>query len=147
MSDQIDAPVISRPDRQSTGQRYGQRLLTLLFWLFTVYLLRPLITLIAWASGLHLFSEVMLEEQGLVSLLHLLGSYAMTIAAIGAALGGWAIYNLLRFRGRNKRIHHPKPVPLEEEAAHYGLDNETVREWRNAPRIVMHYDREGNLLL
>lgn len=145
MSDQYDVPIINNPERQSTGQRYGQRLITLLFWAITAYLLRPLITLFAWAAGLHQFSEIMVDEEGLVSLLLLFQNYVLIILAIGATLGGWALYNLLRFRGRDKRIHQPRRVALEEEAAHYGIDHETLQQWRAARRIVMHHDRDGFL--
>lgn len=146
MARNFDAPIISRPDRQSAGQRYGQRLLTLMFWLLTAYLLRPLITLIAWAAGLRLFSEIMIDEEGLVSLFQLLGSYVLIIAGIGAALGSWALYNLLRFRGRDKRTRHPRPVSPEEEASHYGLDPEAVRQWRQCRRLLVRHDANGRPL-
>ena len=56
----------------------------------------------------------------------------------------WAIYNMLRFRGRQRR--KPRAVVAPEDLANmYGFSTETVNAWQNAKTLVMHHDVEGHL--
>lgn len=57
---------------------------------------------------------------------------------------GWAIYNMLRFRGKDRR----KPraaVTVDDLASLYGLSPETVESWQEAKILIMHHDRVGHL--
>ena len=90
-------PIINRPDLRSFEQKYGQSLITLMFWVMFFFFMRPLIGMVGWYFGLQLFTDVMIVHGGYQALIELLGIYFGIIVAMGLILEGWALYNLLRY--------------------------------------------------
>jgi poly-beta-1,6-N-acetyl-D-glucosamine biosynthesis protein PgaD len=74
-----------------------------------------------------------------------------TIQAYGQVAGimtvvylGWALYNMLRFRNRQRR--KPRAIVAPEDLANmYGFSTETVEAWQDASSLVMHHDAQGHL--
>jgi biofilm PGA synthesis protein PgaD len=136
--------IIERPDLQTGGQRWLYLALTLLFWLFYLYLWLPLVTLAGWAFGLWRGYDVFLVHQGYRNLLTILLWYASGIALFAATLIGWAVYNLVRFRGKERR-RRPRSVTLTEQANHYGVQPHSLASWRRAKVIVVAHDPLGRI--
>ena len=71
-------------------------------------------------------------------------SYAKVSFIMIGIYFGWAVYNLMRFRGVERR----KPraaVTVDDLASLYGLSPETVESWQEAKIMVMHHDNVGHL--
>ena len=136
--------IIDTPKLQSLRQRYGYALLTLLFWILWFHLWIPLISLVAWLFGVEIFYREMILLDGLQGLLELLGWYGLTIAILGSFYTGWALYNQLRFRGRNRRQVQPEVEPLEL-ACTFDIEPALILPLREAKRILIVHDKAGQI--
>jgi len=137
--------IIDRPDLQTIRQRFGYSFLTFVFWLIWFYLWIPLISLGGWLFGIDLFYDEMVVRDGLDALIELLGLYFLVIFLISATLGLWAMVNLWRFRGKNRR--GPRPTVNEEQLAEdFNVTSQQVVAWRQCKRLVISHDAEGNIV-
>ena len=59
-----DDIIIDKPEAQQRSQRIAQGLLTVGFWCLFLSLLRPLVALVGWLIGIHLFTHEMIEKDG-----------------------------------------------------------------------------------
>lgn len=141
----VSPHIIQRPDLQTLRQRFGDSFLTFLFWLAWFYLWIPLISLGAWAFGVNLFHDEMVVSAGLQALIELLGLYFLVIFLISATLGIWALINLWRFRGNERR----GAQPIVDEAAlanDFGVTSEKIVAWQRCKRLVISHDADGNII-
>ena len=136
--------IINSPDLQTLRQKYAYAVLTFLFWVIWFYLWLPLISLLAWLFGVEIFYQHMVVLEGLAGLRDLLGWYALVIVLIGITLLCWSAYNLLRFRGKNKRIR-VDTLPLQQMADDFGVDPQAIESCRHGRRIVISHDNHGNI--
>ncbi|HYW04524.1 MAG TPA: poly-beta-1,6-N-acetyl-D-glucosamine biosynthesis protein PgaD [Gammaproteobacteria bacterium] len=138
---QIPEPI-HRPDLQTPIQRGAFAVLSLLGWLAWLYLFVPLLTVLAWAFGVHRFDRYVLGSVGVSAFT--LSVYAVIIVAAGLTLVLWAIYNLLRFRGKDRR----SPPPTVSEAAlasAVGLEITRLRRLRRARVAWVRCDDLGRI--
>jgi len=133
-------PVINKPQLQGKNQRYIYTVITLLFWLVWIYLWLPLLSLAAWAVGFEFFYQHMIILEGLDGLIDLLGLYLLVIFILGTALLFWASYNLIRFRGKDKRKLQV-PIDIRGMAEYHGVDMTQLAAGLKSRRmLVRHYD-------
>jgi len=107
----LKSPLIERPDLQSTRQRTLYGALTLAFWAFWFYLWLPLFALLAWMLGLQQAFKYMVVLGGYHDVIRLLGLYSLIILLHGGGLVLWAIYNIIRFHGVERRRVNPRLRP------------------------------------
>jgi len=138
--------IISRPDLQTFRQKYGQSLLTLLFWIMFIFFMRPLIGIIGWFFGFQLFNDIMIVHGGYQALLELLGIYFGIIVIMGLMLKVWALYNLLRYGRHEKRIRQPAPLSLADQARHFEIAADQLKHWKTGRRLVLEHDDQGRLI-
>ena len=79
------------------------------------------------------------------AILHTLGTYAGIIVANASLLLAWALYNQIRFRGRERRRFAPL-VTCADLAEMYGFPVSSIDEWQNASILVAHLDADGRLV-
>ncbi len=71
--------------------------------------------------------------------------YGIVIVGNGAALIIWALYNQLRFRGRDR--HRPaKLVDPDALSELYGIPAHDIALWQKSRILVMHHDPDGTLV-
>jgi poly-beta-1,6-N-acetyl-D-glucosamine biosynthesis protein PgaD len=138
--------IIHRPDLQTYQQKYGQSLITVLFWVLFFFFMRPLISIIGWFFGAQLFTDIMIEQGGYHALLALLVWYFGIIFLMGLVLEGWSLYNLFRYGRNEKRIHHPEPVKVAALAEHFQIDADRLSELQTAKRVILEHDVNGKLI-
>lgn len=136
--------IIQNPSLQTLKQRYAFAALTLVFWLVWFYLWTPVITLLAWLFGADRFYETMIARSGIDMLVGLLGLYGLVILSMGIVLGGWAWYNRLRVRGRDKRRGSAAILPVEVNAF-FMLSQEQADIARRGRRVVIEHDEDGQV--
>ena len=136
--------IIDRPSLVPPHKRILFGVATLAIWSLWIYLWLALATLIGWAVGGYLGYKEMVLYTGYIELLHLLGWYALVIAILGGALVLWAIYNVLRFRGRERRVT-PRAFDRQVEERHFRAGAERLREWRAAKTLNVEYNSDGVL--
>jgi biofilm PGA synthesis protein PgaD len=131
--------VINRPELQAPAARVFFSAVTAVFWTFYLYLMLPLATLIAWYVGFTVVYEEMLMRRGWESLLNLLGVYAIVVLVIGAFQVGWAVMNLLRFRGKRDRRRFNERFVDMNVAEMFLADTTEYPSWKMAKRLVVSH--------
>ena len=138
--------IINRPDLQSFKQKYGQSLITVLFWVLFFFFMRPLIGVVGWCFGVQLFTDIMIEQGGYHLLFEWLTWYAGVVVLIGLVMGCWSLYNLYRYGRNEKRKNHPQPAQAEEIAAFFQIDPDWLNELQAAKKITLQHDVHGRLI-
>lgn len=138
--------IINRPDLQSFQQKYGQSLITVLFWVLFFFFMRPLIGIVGWFFGVQLFTDIMIERGGYHALFDLLTWYAGIVVLIGLVLEGWSLYNLYRYGRNEKRKHQPQSVKGSEMAVYFQVDPDWLGELQAAKQVTLEHDAYGRLI-
>lgn len=142
----LKKPIIERGDLpQPPRQKLLYGALTLGFWLFWLYLWLPLIALLAWTLGLQQAYKYMIVLGGLHEVFRLLALYGLVIALLGGSLLAWALYNIYRFTGVERRVTNP-PITALEIARDFGMDPLSVRAWQVARSLRATHDQEGRIV-
>ena len=105
-------PIIMRPERQGMARRTLYGIATALLWAVYLYLLLPVVTLVAWLLGMRraagtLFGDVETVDPFLLIQLPLIA------LACAATLVAWAEYNRIRFQGNDHRKSAPHVAPAQ----------------------------------
>ncbi len=137
--------IIDRPDQQKRGQRVLFGTLTLAFWMAWVYLWLPLITLLGWMFGVQQFSEIMIQQGGLVTLKQSLIFYSIGIFALTGSLILWATYNWLHFSGKDRRQTRPVSSGSAAMAKFLRVSEVVIVGWQRACRISVTHHEDGRL--
>ena len=137
-------PIIERPDLQSPQQRTLYGILTLVFWALWFYLWLPVLALIAWIAGVQQAYKYMIVLGGYHEVIRLMAWYSLVIVLLGVVLLGWAAYNIIRFRGVEKR-NARRDVTAEDLARSLGVEASTVDRWQREQRLYVTHDEEGSV--
>jgi poly-beta-1,6-N-acetyl-D-glucosamine biosynthesis protein PgaD len=136
--------IITESSDVSIWIRMRDIILTVALWVIYVYFIRdswPFVKELGeWAF--HGFDDIsQYPDLKIVAMIQAYGQVAVVMTVIYL---GWAIYNMLRFRGRQRR--KPRAFVAPEDLANmYGFSTETVEAWQEASSLIMHHDPEGHL--
>jgi poly-beta-1,6-N-acetyl-D-glucosamine biosynthesis protein PgaD len=128
--------IIERPDLQTLTERYGYASITLVCWLLWLYLVVPLLALIAWAFGATLVYQTLIQGLEPQALLQLLVTYGSGVTGLLAVYLAWAISSYLRFRGVERRRTAALTSPAELAASHR-LTAPALERLRAVQRVVL----------
>jgi len=132
--------VIDRPELQPAAQRAFFSALTVVLWTFYVYLLLPLVTLLAWYFGYSAVYEEMVMRNGWEALIRLIGFYGAIVLAMAFTQIGWALINWMRFAGkRDRRRERERVVDMRFTDSMFLTDTVEIPVWQNAKRLVVHH--------
>ena len=140
----LKPPLIERSDLQSPRQRTLYGALTLAFWAFWLYLWLPVLALLAWALGLQQAFKYMIVLGGYHEVIRVLCMYSLIILMLGGGLVLWAIYNIIRFHGVERRTIN-LPVTPKEIGRDFGQDPESVARWQSEQGLYVTHDQEGRI--
>lgn len=144
MPTEADRQVIYLPHRQHRAKRTFYGVMTLVAWAIYAYLWLPLLTLLLWLVGVRLsYIELYLREQRLDAAL--LVTLPLLLLACATLLIGWAEYNRLRFRGRERRLAQVD-VRDDEVALALSAPPALGTALLDAQRAVLTMDPEGRPL-
>ncbi len=133
--------IIVRPDLQSRLHRGFFGLLSLIGWLIWLYLLLPLASLVAWWFGWHLFDTyIQLDSAQFIRSMLIIN---LIVFLLGSLLLLWALYNLIRFRGKERRAFIP-PVTTPEIASLYALNATDVAQPQQFKITYVSFDDQGH---
>jgi len=146
MSDKLsyEKYIITESEDVSVLIRIRDIVLTAALWIIYIYFIREslpfVIDLFHWTlSG---FQDM--DQYPNLKIMSTIQAYGQVAGVMTIIYLGWAIYNMLRFRGRQRR--KPRAVVAPEDLANmYGFSPETVVAWQEASSLVMHHDGEGHL--
>jgi biofilm PGA synthesis protein PgaD len=138
----LKSPLIERQDLQSPRQRTLYGGLTLAFWAFWLYLWMPVLALLAWLLGMQQAFKYMVVLGGYHDVVRLLGIYTLIILALGGGLVVWAAYNIVRFRGVERRTA-ALPVTPAAIGREFGQEPAAVAGWQSGRRLYVTHDQAG----
>jgi biofilm PGA synthesis protein PgaD len=136
--------IINEPGLLTLRHRFTNSFLTLAFWVFWIYLWLPVISLVAWWAGFHLFYEEMIVQKGYQAFFDLAAWYGMVVLSIAIVFLSWAWYNRLRFRGKERRKEAGR-VRQADVARQFGVQADQIDRWRGAKRLVIHHSEKGRI--
>ncbi|MBE9502843.1 MAG: poly-beta-1,6-N-acetyl-D-glucosamine biosynthesis protein PgaD [Proteobacteria bacterium] len=136
--------IIKRPKLQTLKQKYANTIVTLAFWALWFYLWIPLISLVAWLFGIEIFYEEFILTEGYHLLISLFFRYGMVTLIISICLLGWAFYNQLRFRNKDRRKEAPLPSS-QALADFFGVNVAHLEKSRKAKRLIVRFDDTGQI--
>ena len=113
---------------------------TAVFWGLWAYFIAPLLSLLLWAGGVHVFVEEMITLGGYEALLEKLIGYGMVVLAIAIAVNAWVLWNVRRYGRRNTRVHELAAVTLAESAEAAGMEAGELQRCQNAKRLLVAFD-------
>jgi biofilm PGA synthesis protein PgaD len=137
----IELPsFIDRPDLQSYGQRTVSSVLAVVGWTCWLYLILPLLTLIAWIGGYHRVNQyVVLNKDGFLEQINILGPVVLILVVL---LLVWATYNLIRFRDVARR-NAPQNTTVGEMAEHFHVDEKLITRAQEHQVVIFYFDEHG----
>ncbi len=140
----MKSPIIENPSLQTLRQRFTSSFLTFLFWVFWIYLWLPLVSLLAWGVGVDLFYQELIAESGYKTILKMMFWYIIAISTTAVIFIAWAVYNLFRFRKKDRR-KEAKVVGTIDLAHYFKIDERQVKKFQKSKYLVIHHDEEGNI--
>lgn len=136
--------LITESDSVSVLIRLRDIILTIALWILFVYFIKDsfpfFVDLFHWT--LNGFSDY--EQYPNLDIIPTIQAYGQVAGVMTVIYLGWALYNMLRFRGRQRRKPRA-PVAPEDLANMYGFSPETVVAWQAASSLIIHHDAEGHL--
>ena len=139
-----DHYIISESEDVSILIRLRDIVLTVALWVIYIYFIRDSVPFVLdffdWASNG--FGDMDMYPE--LRILSMVQSYGQVAGFMVVLYLGWALYNMMRFRGRQRR--KPRPLVTAEDLSHmYGFSVETIESWQDAASVVMHHDAHGHL--
>jgi biofilm PGA synthesis protein PgaD len=122
---------------------------TSVFWALWLYLVMPLLSLLAWMLGIHLFTSTMLTPGGIATARSDLQGYGIAALAILAGLGLWVLWNRGRYGGRKEmRTRQPLPCSDAELAEFAGISQDRLHAMQDRRQVVITFDaRESPVIV
>jgi biofilm PGA synthesis protein PgaD len=135
--------IINRPELQPKAQRVVWSVVTLVAWGFWFYFWLPVVSLVAWIFGVHLFIEHMFVEEAREYFASL-GNYAVIVLSMAAVLMTWSVYNYTRYGKRNRRKAAPR-VERADIAEFFKVEMDELIKSQNHRILVLELSPEGHI--
>ncbi len=134
--------LVLRADLVPVAKRGLFALIATIGWLLWLYLLLPLGALLAWWFGYQRLELFVLSNPG--KTIETLQIYSIVILAGGLLFIFWAVYNWMRFRGKDRR-GSPAPVDAERIGGSFHIPGEWVLRAQHSSRLVFHFNDHADI--
>ncbi|MGB9153601.1 MAG: poly-beta-1,6-N-acetyl-D-glucosamine biosynthesis protein PgaD [Alphaproteobacteria bacterium] len=136
--------IITESSDVSVLVRLRDLILTGALWILYFYFIRAAFPFAVdlWHWALNGFDDI--SQYPDLKIMSTIQAYGQVAGVMVVVYLGWAIYNMLRFRGRERRKPRAGVTP-DDLANMYGFSTETVESWQDASSMIMHHDAQGHL--
>jgi biofilm PGA synthesis protein PgaD len=145
MVDSSLPPIIDAPHLLSKQRRRREAIFTGIMWTAYAYLWTPLLSLLAWWTGLDIAYEAMVEQGGWQGLLSVMRWYLIGITLIFVVVATWSASNRRRFRNQERRQFTP-PVSDHELMLKFAVGSAQLDGMRQWSVMTVDLDQSGNIL-
>jgi biofilm PGA synthesis protein PgaD len=136
-------PVFDSPELQAGRHRLVYSVMTFVAWIVWAWLWLPLVTLVGWYLGVRTFiREIVIPPTGTMWMSVV--AYLLVIALIGIFLIIWSRYNVLRFRGDERR-RAAAQVTDTEMRMRFDLSPDLLARFRDEESLVVEHDEIGRI--
>lgn len=136
--------IIEAKDNQPLYIRVRDVIFTAIMWGAYFYLLQDFFvfasTLYDWKIA-GIMGEKLEKAFEIISTMEV---YLHVILINSMLLISWALYNQVRFRGKDRR-KPPRIIGPEDLAMYYGITTDDVIAWQNTRILTMHHDTVGTI--
>lgn len=132
---------------RARAQWIAEVTITALFWAAWLYLVMPLLSLLLWFAGIHLFVEEMIVRGGYEALRGELLHYGIVILGMFVVISLWVIWNRQHYGRHNLRTRQPPAVGLDELAQHVGLSPQSLRRLQSRRSLLVTFDEQDRLVI
>ncbi|HYM01598.1 MAG TPA: poly-beta-1,6-N-acetyl-D-glucosamine biosynthesis protein PgaD [Stellaceae bacterium] len=137
--------IIEAPESLPLWTRARDWSLTTLMWIAYFWLISETFSYARVAFAWLILGEPLPEEvEHFAGILATLESYALVVVINAAILVSWALYNLSRFRGRERRKFSPT-VTVQDLARFYDASASDIAAWQLARILVVHHNEAGGI--
>ena len=132
-----DEIIIEKSPKIGKYRRVSEGGVAAFGWLVWFAMIRPLLLLTIWCFGIRVFYEEMIELGGFNNL-RVFGVYFLVILGIYTILQLWNRYNVLRFRGKDRR-QGGLPASNYKMGAFFQMPEEKVETLKKENAIDVHF--------
>lgn len=138
-----------KASRQSrVGVRHATEVaITAFFWVAWLYLIMPLLSLLLWFVGIHLFVDEMIARGGYEALLEELQNYGLVVLGMCTVICLWVGWNRRHYGAHNLRIHQPPSVRPDELAKYVSVSQQELHAVQAARHLRVTFDTRDQLVL
>jgi poly-beta-1,6-N-acetyl-D-glucosamine biosynthesis protein PgaD len=145
MIDDNDRFIIDESSQLQTGQKATAWGITILFWGAFLYLLQPILSIIAWWLNIRIFYHQMLLLGGYQAFVETSIFYITVIAILGGSLILWGRINLWRFKDKETRLAS-RVADNTAIAADFGVDLDQLNRFQQQKKIYLRFDEDGKVV-
>jgi poly-beta-1,6-N-acetyl-D-glucosamine biosynthesis protein PgaD len=128
--------IIDQPQLKSPLRYLIEGSVTMAFWVIGVYWLAPVITVLLWAVGIHLFYQKIFPQGGVWEFIELFKRAGILFLALTALILSWTYYNYLWFLKRGERRNKKVMICHDEDFAEFfAIDVKHLKKAKNFPRV------------
>lgn len=138
-----DKLIIESLKARDIKLKYRDNLLTFLFWIFWLYLFRPLLALVLWCLfGFHIFNPDIFSIRLYEEIIRVIIKYSMFITLMGVIFISWALYNWVKYRALRRRKFIPHAT-VQEVAEFFEVEPKNLKKWQESKHIVIKLNEKG----
>lgn len=133
-------------DRVATySRRLAVTTITIVFWVAWTYLVMPLLSLLLWLVGVHLFVDRMIEMGGYQGFADRMLGYGIAVLIMAFMLALWVYWNRKRYGGRKRERRTARPAHVSEArmAKSVGLSPTMIATVRTKKEMSVDFEREN----
>lgn len=136
--------IIEARDNQPLYIRIRDVIFTALMWAAYFYLLQDFFVFANTMYNWKIMGVVGDKLEKAFEIISTMEVYLHVILINSMLLISWALYNQVRFRGKDRR-KPPRTIGQEDLAILYGLTKEDVIAWQSARIVTIHHDAAGTI--
>jgi biofilm PGA synthesis protein PgaD len=123
--------VIVKNNLRSDSRQIVEGFISIFCWVFLIYILLPIITLILWLLGINIFYHQVVVDYGYQTFLILLEDGGLVISSIFVILVGWTYYNYALFRINGERRLTCSSISNDQDIARIlNIDVESLEKFK-----------------
>lgn len=144
MSSEQDRFLIDESLHLKKGQKLTAWGFTLFFWGVLLYLLQPILSLVAWWLNINLFYNHMIMLGGYQAFLDVVAFYLLVICILGGGLIIWARVNLWRFKNNNQRefCDHVNEKGIHE---YFTINEQKLTYLQSVSHVYISLNQKGGI--
>lgn len=137
--------IIDESSELQTGHKATAWGITVLFWGAFLYLLQPILSIIAWWLNIRVFYHQMLLLGGYQAFIDTSIFYMSVIAVLGGSLILWGRINLWRFKDKETRLAS-SVAENKAIAADFGMEENQLKQFQKQKKVYLRFDQEGKVV-
>lgn len=140
----MDDIIIEKPQLIRKFRFFSEMSLAVIGWTVWLFIVRPIFLVLLWIMGFSIFYEEIIKNESVKNLKQL-WVYLIVIMLLYTILQLWNRYNVIRFRGKERR-RSSAPASDKEMGAFYEMTEEDVRNLKRWEMVDVHFYPDNQIV-